>query len=123
MISLLALPATMLALAAPHSQTAPTVTAHQALRATESRIIPKVRRKTRGNYSALNTCTAASQDRHGLGPNDKAYRWRCSVKVKGKHLPGPCVAEAYVSATRQAHALQVQWVLVSRSCRLEKSKH
>jgi hypothetical protein len=125
MHSMLLLPATILAFAAPHHPATSRhagahtrgVTAHEAFRATDSRIERKVHRRLLGGYRGITGCSAHALRPRDARPSKRYPRWRCRITIRGERFPRPCRAEAFVLGTHHMHVLRIHWLNVSRYCR------
>jgi hypothetical protein len=116
MHNLVAMPATLLALAAAPAQVVP-VTATEAQSVITTRIHRQVPFRLRAGFSGETHCTGRSTIQQEFTPSTPLDQWRCKLEIRGARFPMPCRAEANVFATVQAETPRVQWIYETRYCR------
>ena len=93
------------------------LTAGEAFRAADGRIVRKVGRRLHGEFRGFSGCSAHAPGRQTPGSIPRYRRWRCHVEIRGTRFPQPCRAEAFVIGTHRRHVVRIDWLLVSRYCR------
>jgi len=116
MRTLLVTPVAVIALASAPAQLVP-ITYSEAVSAITRQIHKQVARRLRGGYKGEARCTGSNPQPQELNAATQLNRWRCTLQLRGARFPRPCKAEAYVSATSNAHHVRISWLTESRYCR------